>query len=387
MSRAQQVNKIKETLTTMKPQIIIASIVLAFGLLLAYFAGWFDSNANDTAAYSGPPPAVVSIAQARTMTMAPHTVLPGTVVSMRDAVIASETSGKILQVVDIGTEVAADDNLAVIDSTDAEQQLEQRRAELKKLKSLHQYHSDYYKRIDEYDHKLGLSAIAIAELKSNLDTAEADVARGVAALNAAQIALDRTKITAPFAGSVVSQSIQTGEYAQTGTAIVRLVDTLNLEVSAQVPASLVQPIKPGTLVEVQGMGKTVLAPVRALVPVGDSINRTMELRVELKGENFMVGAPVRVALPTAQPKEVVAIPRDALILRSNSQYVFVVDTENVAHRKDVELGYAQDEMIEVIGDIDIEAKVIIRGGERLRDGQSVSWETADSGDAPAEQTG
>ncbi len=370
-------NSLRETVNRMKPQLLTVTTVVLTGLLISYSMGWFDSQAITNSAPSGPPPANVEIAKAAAMEMKPHTVLPGTVVSMRDAVIAAETSGKILSVVDIGDEVGTEDNLAVIDDTDAKQVLNQRKAELQGLRSLHKYHSDYFKRIEEYDHKLGLSAIAIAELRSNLDTAAADVARGVAALNGAQIALDRTQIKAPFAGSVVSQAIQTGEYAQTGTAIVRLVDTINLEVSAQVPASLVQPIKKGTLIEVSGMGRSVMAPVRALVPVGDSINRTMELRISLKDTGFLVGTPVRVTLATAQPKEVVAVPRDALILRSNSQYIFVVDEDNVAHKQDVLLGYAEGEMIEVIGDVSSNATVIIRGGERLRDGQSVSWGEAE----------
>lgn len=71
------------------------------------------------------------------------------------------------------------------------------------------------------------------------------------------------------------------------------------------------------------------------------------------------------------------MPRDALILRSNSQYIFVVDEDNVAHKQDVLLGYAEGEMIEVIGDVRSDATVIIRGGERLRDGQSVSWGEAE----------
>ena len=370
-------NSLLETVNRMKPQLLTVTTVVLTGLLISYSMGWFDSQAITNSAPSGPPPANVEIAKAAAMEMKPHTVLPGTVVSMRDAVITAETSGKILSVVDIGDEVGTEDNLAVIDDTDAKQVLNQRKAELQGLRSLHKYHSDYFKRIEEYDHKLGLSAIAIAELRSNLDTAAADVARGVAALNGAQIALDRTQIKAPFAGSVVSQAIQTGEYAQTGTAIVRLVDTINLEVSAQVPASLVQPIKKGTLIEVSGMGRSVMAPVRALVPVGDSINRTMELRISLKDTGFLVGTPVRVTLATAQPKEVVAVPRDALILRSNSQYIFVVDEDNVAHKQDVLLGYAEGEMIEVIGDVSSNATVIIRGGERLRDGQSVSWGEAE----------
>jgi hypothetical protein len=42
----------------------------------------------------------------------------------------------------------------------------------------------------------------------------------------------------------------------------------------------------------------------------------------------------------------------------------------------VELGYAQGDMIEVIGDVSELATVVVRGGERLRDGQTVAWSTA-----------
>jgi len=79
-------------------------------------------------------------------------------------------------------------------------------------------------------------------------------------------------------------------------------------------------------------------------------------------------------LPTAPSKNVVAIPRDAVILRAEQQYVFVVN-EDVAYRKEVELGYGEGDLIEVIGDVTVGSMVIIRGGERLRDGQKVSWET------------
>lgn len=351
---------------------IAAGGVLAVGVL-SYSMGWLGSEEQQSAGRSGPPATMVAIAQAQKMTMAPHTVLPGTVVSVRDAVIASEASGKILTVANIGDVVSAEDSVAQIDSRDAEQLVAQRRAELQRLRSLLTYHSDYYERIGATENTLGVSEIVIAELKSNRDTAKADVARAQAALEAAQNDLKRTSIKAPFPGSVVSQSIQQGEYAQVGSPIVRLVDTANLEVSARVPASIVQPIKPGTMLEITGLGKTIKAPLRALVPVGDSVSRTMELRVTLKDSDLLVGSPVRVSLPSAQPKEVVAIPRDAVVLRTNAQYVYVVE-EGKASRRDVELGYAEADMIEVIGNVSDTAEVVVRGGERLRDGQSVTWE-------------
>ena len=70
--------------------------------------------------------------------------------------------------------------------------------------------------------------------------------------------------------------------------------------------------------------------------------------------------------------EFLAAPRDALVLRANRISVYVIDQENNAKRHDVELGTAEGDYIEVIGDIEPGDSVVIRGGERLRDGQSVT---------------
>ncbi|RBP50716.1 efflux RND transporter periplasmic adaptor subunit [Arenicella xantha] len=350
--------------------LVLASIGLAGYLLFG--VSKVEATVDD-AERSGPPPAPVAIAKAKMIDMAPHTVLPGTVISVRDAVIASETSGKILEIAKVGELLEANGNIATIDATDAKQMVAQRSAELARLQSLLTYHTDYFNRVELANNKLGVSEIGIAELRSNRDTARADVARAESALQAAQNSLDRTTIRAPFPGAVVSQSIQQGEYAQTGSPVVRLVDTINLEVSAQVPAALVQPLAPGTMLEITSLGRTFKAPLRALVPVGDSVSRTMELRVSLKDSGLLVGSPVRVSLPSAAPRSVVAIPRDAVILRTGAQYVYVVE-EGVASKRDVELGYAERDMIEVIGEVSANDVVIIRGGERLRDGQEVSFQ-------------
>ena len=318
---------------------IQAVAILSVLAAIAYYFNWFGSPAVPSqAGADGPPPVPVVVATASTQVMAPHSTLPGTVVSLRDAVVASETSGKILAVAMVGDTVQAGDSLAEIDPLNAQQLVAQRQAELERLESLFNYHSDYYKRVGEETNDLGIPEIRIAEFRSNVETAKADVARAKAALTAAQNDLARTSIKAPFAGRIVSQSVQPGEFAQTGSPIVRLVDTQNLEVSAQVPSSLMQPLAAGTEIEVNGLGNVLRAPLRALVPVGDSISRTMELRVELTDSGLLVGSPVRVSLPTSEPKTVVAIPRDAVILRPDQQYVFVVQ-DNVAHRRDVQIGY------------------------------------------------
>ncbi len=364
-----------QTLWNKRNRLITVGVVLVvtLGLLLAYLFGGFNASNTVNASDYEIPAAVVSVAKVQQTTLSPNTTLPGTVVSVRDAVIAAETSGKVTSVALVGDSIEKGQPLATIDNKNASQLVAQRMAELARLKSLYQYHKDYFTRVNIDDQRLGIPEIGIAELRSNMETAKADVARAQAAMNAAETDLQRTTITAPFSGRVVSQSIQPGEFAQIGTSVARLVDINSLEISAQVPAALVQPLASGTKLIVSGFGKEVSAPLRALVPVGNQISRTMEVRVSLETPEFLVGSPVRVTLPTAEPRDVLAIPRDAVILRPNNQYIFVVDAQGKAHKRDIKLGYAQGDLIEVIGNVANGDTVIVRGGERLRDGQQVSW--------------
>ncbi len=367
-----------EDQTAAKQRLIIgAGILLVLAAFLAVAWNWFGGT-DDAATNrsNGPPPAPVAIATAVTLTMKPSSTLPGSVVSLRDSVVASETSGKVLSVALVGDVVQAGDSLAEIDPQNALQLVAQRKAELERLDSLYRYHSNYFARVGKESNDLGIPEITIAELKSNVETAKADVARAKASLVAAENDLARTSIKAPFAGRVVGQSIQPGEFAQVGSPVARLVDTQNLEVSARVPAALVQPLAAGTMLEIDGMGRVMQAPLRALVPVGDAISRTMELRVTLQESGLLVGSPVRVSLPTAVPREVVAVPRDAVILRPNQQYVFVVE-DGTAYRREVTLGHGEADMIEVEGKVSVGDTIIIRGGERLRDGQKVTWQKSD----------
>jgi uncharacterized transporter YbjL len=80
---------------------------------------------------------------------------------------------------------------------------------------------------------------------------------------------------------------------------------------------------------------------------------------------------VRVALPQSEPARVVAVPRDALILRENSTYVYRLKDDNTVEQIAVRTGMGSGEMIEVLGGVAQSDRVVVRGGERLRPGQSV----------------
>jgi hypothetical protein len=85
----------------------------------------------------------------------------------------------------------------------------------------------------------------------------------------------------------------------------------------------------------------------------------------------VIGSPVRVALPNGEPRQLVAVPRDALVLRGSEIFVLRVTADNVVEKISVNTGIGLGSLVEVIGDVSGGDRVITRGAERLQPGQSV----------------
>jgi multidrug efflux pump subunit AcrA (membrane-fusion protein) len=116
--------------------------------------------------------------------------------------------------------------------------------------------------------------------------------------------------------------------------------------------------------------------VRQIVPVADSNSRRVKLLVSLPVTLFedwgwITGLPVQVAVPVALAQQSVVVPRDALILRDGSAFVFRVDTEGKAERLQVNTGSGDGAWIAVLGEVQAGDQVIVRGAERLQPGQKV----------------
>ena len=178
-------------------------------------------------------------------------------------------------------------------------------------------------------------------------------------------------IRAPFPGRVVQRLINTGEYATAGKPVVRLVDIGELEVSAQTPIDTARHIHEGTKITLEIEGHSVEGLVRAIVPVGDLISRSLEVRITIPANVGFVGDAAKVFVPSAEPRNVIAVPRDALVLREDNTYIFKVDRKNTAQRIAVETGSEDGAMVEVKGQIAAGERVIVRGAERLEAGEKV----------------
>jgi multidrug efflux pump subunit AcrA (membrane-fusion protein) len=97
-----------------------------------------------------------------------------------------------------------------------------------------------------------------------------------------------------------------------------------------------------------------------------------EVRLDADPDIWTVGESVRLSMPTAEAKEVLAVSRDALILRREGASVFKVSEESTVARVNVTVGLGAGTHIEVFGELSAGDQIIVRGAEGLDDGMAVS---------------
>ena len=317
------------------------------------------------------PPAPVAVDEAKLDVFSAALWVSGTVISRHDSRISAETVGRITWVAEVGERVEAGKPIAWVDDADLQLELEDDRALLDSLKARQRYQQSNLERLKRLAASNNAAVNQIDEAQAELDITTQDIRRAEVAIAQTQRRIDQSQVTAPFSGVVVERLVQVGEFVNRGADVARLVDVDNREIRAQAPLSVAGFIRQGLEVSVEHRQKQSLSPVARVIPVGDERSRMFEVRIAVQDPALVVGSPVRVALPNSDPRQLVAIPRDALVLRGAEMFVLKVNPDNVVEKVRVDTGIGLGSLVEVIGDVSGGDRLITRGAERLQPGQEV----------------
>lgn len=321
----------------------------------------------------GPAPVVVSNVEYREL--APSVDVPGTVVSRFDSSLASELSAKLVWIAEVGTVVKEGETVARLEDVtfkllemEAEGRVEREQARVKFLIS----EKDRLSRLSQNN----LSAKSqLDQVESNLAVAQSDEKIAQVQLGLAKVAMHVTQIRAPFDGIVTERLRNIGERLNIADEIIRVVDPNSLEVVARSPLNTVNFIKENAVVEIHNDFHSAEASVRVIVPFGNPQSHMFEVRLDVDPDVWTVGESVRLSMPTADVKHVLAVPRDALVLRREGASVFKVNEDNTVEQVNVITGLGDGSHIEVIGELAEGDQIVTRGAERLSPGMEVSAST------------
>jgi RND family efflux transporter MFP subunit len=316
--------------------------------------------------------------------------LTGSITAKRQASLSSRASGLVRKVkVDAGDRVKAgevlmelDDDLARLALERVKVEKEQAALELKDATRLVEEVRDLaksgaYSRSEAESRETALKVRAVGLERSDVQLKEQEEL------------IERHRLIAPFDGVVSQKLAEEGEWVQTGTPVLELVETDRLWMDVQGPQELYGLLEKEPKVEVRlDAYPNVEFPgkIAVKVPVKDLVARTFLLRIDMEDPKSLAspGMSGRVTFSFEGENEVLQVPRDSVIrFPDGSTKLWIVSEENgalVASSRLVELGRGLGDRTEVMDGIEAGAKVIVRGNEGLREGQRVEISTLTTGD-------
>jgi len=317
------------------------------------------------------PPAAVVVDRARVTHLAPSVDVPGTVVSRFDSRLASELEAKLNWIADVGTEVSKGDTVARLENITFRLYEMEADALIVKEKARVTFLRSERARLEQLAENNLSARSQLDQIISDLAGAESDEKIAEAQLGHAKVAMYVTEIRAPFDGIVTEKLRNIGERLKVADEVIRLVDPKSIEVVARAPLNTVNFIKVDDVLGIHNDYREGEGSVRTIVPFGNPQSHMFEVRLNVDPEIWTIGESVRLAMPTAVAREVLTVPRDALILRREGAFVYRIDDESKAEQVSVTTGLGAGKLIEVIGDIDAGDRVVTRGAERLSTGMMV----------------
>jgi RND family efflux transporter MFP subunit len=230
-------------------------------------------------------------------------------------------------------------------------------------------------RLDESRIRLIQLEAETAQLRASVASADSRLALREAARNRAARNLERTRLLAPFAGTVNAVEVQRGDYVTPNQTVVDLVDSSMLDLYLEVRGGVAHALVPGQAVDVSVNGNSLRGEVVALQVDPDPVTFTHAVRVRLPGDRARPGQVAEANLPLQPLRQVAAVPSTAVLYDEGRAYVFRVNGDILA-LVEVRLGPRVGELQVVEQGIQAADQVVTRDVAALSHGQTVQPVTA-----------
>lgn len=347
----------------MKRLIIISTIILvlvgACTVTLLYNKKQIDEKANPDVAIRSIP---VFVEEAVMKPLNGDFTYQGSFQPVHELLLLSEGQGKVEKILfETGDEVRAGQLLAMLDDDLISSQLVLAEANLAKME----------RDLTKYESLLKNDAISyqqVEDARLGLIKAQTDVVT-------LKKQLDYASIKAPINGTITNRSIEIGSVLMPGSPVAQIVDISRLRFIAYMSESEAVYIHRGSNITITStlfpgityQGKVISVGVKA-----DEAKRfPVEIDVENKRDHILKAGMFGTAFfEGVNGHDALVIPRNALTGSIKEPRVFVVNRDT-ARLREIRLGQADDNQVEVIHGLEAGEKVVVSGQINLEEGSFV----------------
>ncbi|NGZ15256.1 efflux RND transporter periplasmic adaptor subunit [Vibrio aestuarianus] len=230
-------------------------------------------------------------------------------------------------------------------------------------------------------------------LTAALHGGRAELEAAKAKLKLAEVNLSYTQIRAPFSGRISDSKVSSGDLVSPSTGILATLVSLD-PINTAFSVSERERIALG-MDKIKGDGTTQATGVEVLLELengeqypylgqlnylGNRINLstgTIDMRAVIPNpeQRLLPGQHIKINLRESVAKNVIVIPRRAVQTDLEGDFVMVMSDDNIAERRNVDLGPQVEQGISINQGLSLNDVVITQGLQRVRNGVEVRTQT------------
>jgi RND family efflux transporter MFP subunit len=306
------------------------------------------AEAEAAAPAAAPPPALTQINVTEWSRIEPATLrravrVIGTLAPARQAAVAAVTGGQVEAVLArAGDRVGQGDLLVRLDVERLQIDLDLARSNLAATQSQLALAEGQLERSRALVER-GVSAeTTLDEVRTNVEGLRANLAAQQDQVRAAELALSRASVFAPFDGVVAERTVEAGGVVGAGAPLMTIVDLSRMEMLAQASVSAGALVEPGqrVAIRVEGIeGRVFEGEVSRIAPVAAEGTRTLTVYVTVENPDgrLLGGMFATGEIVLAEAEGALAVPAEALREDAEGPFLLVVE-DGVLARRGVALG-------------------------------------------------
>lgn len=346
-------------LHTTSRQLLIATTVIWFALSTAAC-----SNAEATDDTNKPAPVTripVATQLVTTGSITSSFKTTATLEAIAEADVTSKATGIIEAIlVEEGDYVEAGQILALMRDDEYQIQQAQAQAELNSIKQ-------ELNRVKDMAAREMISADAYDKLRFQADMLQAKY--DMAALNLAE-----TKIKAPISGFIAMRYVKPGnlvrQYEQ--QKLFHIVASEQLQANVYLPERELANVGVGQTAQLRLAAlpeQLINATVSRISPVVDTQSGTFKVVLAIDNSNNQLksGMFAHVNLTYETRNNTLTVPRYAVQSLDNQHSIFTVDSDGIAHKRDVEIGFEDETQLEIVHGLTADDVIVVSGQANLKD--------------------
>lgn len=229
----------------------------------------------------------------------------------------------------------------------------------------------YQRQKNLWDQNIG-TEVQLITAKNNVDQAERQIS-----ILTEQLAM--TSVYAEISGVADEVNIKVGEtFTGAPASGIRIVNTSDLKVVAQVPENYIDKVKVGSAVVVTlpDVGKTITTKITVSGKLIDPNSRSFYIEAKMPADkSFRPNQIANVRIQDYTAKEAISIPMNTLQNDEKGKFVLVAATENgklKARKRVVTVGELYADKLEILDGLKAGDTLITDGFQGVYDGQLIS---------------